>query len=102
MDSHDIRKMAQSMANEIQSIVESYNRLDPAFAFYPVISITETDTTAGGIKAVSVNVQVGYNTKEDRTPFSSRQFTQVDTSKNAFMEGSLTKDFDRVNSSDKK
>lgn len=87
MENHEIRNRAQSMAKEIQGIVDSYNRIDPAFSFYPIITMTETDTATGSVKGVSVDVQVVYNTKDDQTPFGYRQFTQVDTSINAHMEG---------------
>lgn len=68
MDNHEIKHLAQSMAKEIKRVIDSYNRLDPAFNFYPVITITETDTAAGKIKGTSVEVEVSYNTKHDQTP----------------------------------
>jgi hypothetical protein len=74
------------MAADIQSIVDVYNAIDPAFSFTPIVTVVETATVEGRVKRISVEVDVTYNTKNDRTPLC-RHFTQTDTSSNAFMEG---------------
>lgn len=73
------------MAADIMEIVNRYNKIDPDFCFYPVIIMTETALSEGTIKGVSVEVKVSYETK--RGAKGSRQFNQVDTSTNAYMEG---------------
>jgi hypothetical protein len=65
MESGDIKRLATSMGREIQNIIDSYNRLDPAFTFFPEITMIETSTAVSSIKNISVEVQVNYNTKDE-------------------------------------
>jgi hypothetical protein len=66
MDNHDIRNRAQSMAKDIQNIIDAYNRLDPAFTFYPVITVTEAETLITNVKSITVETEVTYNSKYDK------------------------------------
>lgn len=58
------------MAREIQNLIDSYNRLDPAFTFMPEITMQEITTTAclSVSRQFKVEVEVMYNTKNDLTP----------------------------------